>query len=65
MRLWGKIKGTERDYYVAEGIVDSAPAEDGAEDGGAAAVTEASEPRGTGVNKFCYLVCNSPNGTWE
>lgn len=34
MRLWGKIKGTERDYYVAEGVVDAAGAEDG-EEGGA------------------------------
>lgn len=22
MRLWGKIKGTEKDYYVAEGKMD-------------------------------------------
>ena len=22
MRLWGKIKCTERDYYVTEGVVD-------------------------------------------
>lgn len=24
MRLWGKIKCTERDYYVAEGVVEAA-----------------------------------------
>ena len=23
MRLWGKIKCTERDYYVTEGVVDA------------------------------------------
>lgn len=34
MRLWGKIKGTERDYYVAEGTMDAAAAEEG-EEGGA------------------------------
>jgi len=34
MRLWGKIKGTERDYYIAEGVVEAATGEDG-EEGGA------------------------------
>jgi len=31
MRLWGKIKGTERDYYIAEGVVEAAGGEE--EDG--------------------------------
>ena len=22
VRLWGKIQGTERDYYIAEGVYD-------------------------------------------
>jgi len=27
MRLWGKIRGTEKDYYVAEGKVEAAEGE--------------------------------------
>lgn len=39
LRLWGKIKGTEYDYYVAEGTLEAGEGE--GEDGGAGA-----EPRG-------------------
>lgn len=59
MRLWGKIKCTERDYYVAEGVVEAAEAEDGGEAAG-----EPAEARGTGVNKYAYFVTNSPNQDW-
>ena len=45
MRLWGKIRGTERDYYVAEGKVEAAEG-----DGGEAQLAEDAEARGTGVN---------------
>jgi len=40
MRFWGKIKGTQKDYFVAEGTLEGG--EDG--DGGDA------EARGTGAN---------------
>ena len=52
MRLWGKIKGTKCDYYVAEGTLEAGEGDEGA--------GESSEPRGTGVNKFAYWVCNCP-----
>lgn len=57
MRLWGKIKGTKCDYYVAEGTLEAG-------EGGEEGSTEAIEPRGTGVNKFVYWVCNSPLDAW-
>ena len=56
MRLWGKIKGTEKDYYIAEGTMEAAAAEEGEEQ----VQTENVEPRGVGVNKFAYWVCNTP-----
>jgi len=51
MRFWGKIKGTERDYYIAEGKLEAAEGEGGGEDG--------QEPRGTGCNEYVYWVCNN------
>ena len=54
MRLWGKIRGTEKDYYVAEGKVEAA---EGGEEGGQLA--EDAEARGTGVNAFVYWVTNT------
>ena len=29
LRLWGKIAGTEKDYFIAEGVADITPADDG------------------------------------
>ena len=55
IKLWGKIKGTEQDYYVAEG---SLAADEGAE------VPEGVEARGSGVNEFVYWVTNSSTGEW-
>lgn len=56
LRLWGKIQGTKRDYYIAEGQSE-------------AGVTEEEKPpgfeaRGTGVNKFVYWATNSPLEAW-
>lgn len=45
MRLWGKIKGTEQDYYIAEGTLDAV---EGEGDDGAA--NPDNEARGQGVN---------------
>jgi len=56
MRLWGKIRGTEKDYYVAEGKLEAA---EGGEGEGAAALGDDAEARGTGVNVFVYWVTNS------
>ena len=58
LRLWGKVRGTEKDYYVIEGVV---PAGEEAEGEGGAAVVEGMESRGTGINKFVYWVNNDPH----
>jgi hypothetical protein len=44
IKLWGKIKGSKADYYIAEGKLEAA----GDEDGGA--LPEDMEPKGTGIN---------------
>lgn len=59
LRFWGKIKGTEKDYFIAEGTQEAGEAGEGEEGS-----TEVTEPRGQGVNKFVYWVCNSPLGEW-
>lgn len=61
MRLWGKIKGTESDYYVAEGVVEAA----GGDEEEASPNAEPVDRRGSGVNRFAYFVCSSPNGEWS
>ena len=58
LRFWGKIKGTEKDYFIAEGTQEAGEPVEGEES------TEVAEPRGQGVNKFVYWVCNSPLGEW-
>jgi len=57
LRLWGKILGSEKDYYVVEADGVEASGEGGEEDPEAAN----AEPRGTGVNKFSYFVANDGN----
>lgn len=54
-RLWGKIHGTHKDYYILEGF---APLEEGAP------AEEDAEARGTGVNEFVYWATNSACGPW-
>ena len=51
LRLWGKILGSEKDYYVVEADGVEAAGEEDPE----------AEPRGTGVNKFSYFVSNTGN----
>lgn len=64
MRFWGKIKGTEYDYFIAEGKVDGGgDGEEGGEEG-AAATEPGQEARGTGANEFVYWVCNSLLEHW-
>ena len=57
-RLWGKIRGTEKDYFVAEGTLEAGEAAEGEEGG------EPSEARGAGVNKNVYWATNSFVGEW-
>ena len=58
-RLWGKIRGTEKDYFIAEGTLDAGEGE-GGDDGG-----EPVEARGVGVNKNVYWVTNGLVGEWN
>jgi len=58
VRLWGKVQGTERDYYVAEGAYDKG------EDENAEARLPDFEAHGTGINKNFYWACNSPLQEW-
>lgn len=59
VRFWGKILGTERDYYIAEGTYD------GGQDGDEVEKPADFEARGTGVNKYTYWACNSPLEDWK
>jgi hypothetical protein len=56
IRLWGKILGSDKDYYIAEGAFE----------GGADESEKPAdfEPRGTGVNKFAYWATNSALSAW-
>jgi len=59
MRLWGKIRGTDKDYYVAEGKLDGGGEEGGEGGGGGGPTDEDAEARGAGVNVFVYWVTNT------
>jgi len=50
-RFWGKIFGTQKDYYIAEAKLEEYPEEDEAEAG--------KELLGTGANEYIYFVTNS------
>ena len=56
LRFWGKIKGSEKDYFVVEAVQ---PSDEEVVDG-----NEKGENRGTGVNQFAYCVANSPLEEW-
>ena len=56
IRLWGKITGTVKDYYVAEVFEPKNLPED---------TREGGEARGTGVNEYSYFVANQAQGPWE
>ena len=57
LKFWGKVIGTEKDYYVAEGFVEAE--DDGAEERG-----PEFEARGSGVNANVYWVSDSSLGQW-
>ncbi|OMJ95406.1 hypothetical protein SteCoe_1167 [Stentor coeruleus] len=57
MRFWGKIYGREKDYYIAEGLLENAGREDIPRPKG-------FEKRGTGLNKFTYWVTESILEDW-
>lgn len=57
IRFFGKINGTEKDYFVAEGSLDA-----GEEEGGEKPANQ--EARGTGVNKNVYWVTDNLLEKW-
>ena len=61
LRFFGKIRGTDNDYYIAEGE-GGGEGDGGGEDGGE--VAPDVEASGTGVNKFSYWVSHSSLGKW-
>lgn len=56
IRLWGKIHGVNKDYYIAEGFTEAGQSEEEKPPG--------FEGRGTGVNKYVYWATNSPLDSW-
>ena len=60
-RFFGKIRGTDNDYYIAECEVEGG-GDEGGEEGGEAPAD--MEPNGTGVNKFTYYVSHNSFSKW-
>lgn len=58
LRFFGKITGTESDYFIAEGVVEE-------EDAGEEDKEPDFEPKGTGVNKFTYFVASDSLSEWK
>jgi len=57
VRLWGKILGSQKDYWVAEGLLDGT---------GEATEDPLFEPQGTGANLYSYWVTDDLiNGKWK
>jgi radial spoke head protein 4A len=66
MRLWGKITGTQSDYYVAEGEVNdpTTPADPRVEEPRITLGNPAKTGNDTTANKFTYWVCSNSAGNW-
>jgi radial spoke head protein 4/6 len=58
LKFWGKIRGTDNDYYVAEGEVEA-----GEEEGGEERAPD-FEAKGSGINKMTYWVSHSSLDKW-
>lgn len=62
LRFFGKVFGTQRDYYIVEAEVDADDeAEPELEEG---ETPPEMEPKGTGVNKFTYFVTHNSLTDW-
>ncbi|CAE8642950.1 unnamed protein product, partial [Polarella glacialis] len=60
LRLWGKVLGTDSDYYVAEARREGGGDEEGEEP------DPDMEPAGAeGANRFTYYVCTDLAGDWR
>jgi radial spoke head protein 4A len=55
IRFWGKILGSQKDYYVVEGVGEAPEEEERPSD---------FEKRGEGVNQFTYWVTDSVFNAW-
>jgi len=64
MRFFGKIYGTQQDYYVVEAVTEGDDDGDDAADGDEGAAENAMEAKGTGINKYTYFVTHNPLGEW-
>ena len=60
LRFFGKIRGTEHDYYIAEGELEGG----GDEGEGEEEKPADFEPNGTGVNRCTYWVSHSSFSKW-
>ena len=58
LRFFGVIKGTEKNYYIAEGKMGEGEEEEGGPERGA------DFEKGTGVNEFTYWVTSSSIAPW-
>lgn len=56
LKFWGKIIGTQKDYYIAEGQAD------GGEEAGE--LSPETEPKGTGANKWSFFACTDLSDDW-
>jgi len=71
LRLWGKVLGTDGDYYVAEGLLQSIPKPVDADNADAPIPVMPDspeydvEPRGEGANSFTYWVSLGATSPWE
>ena len=69
VRFFGKIFGTERDYYVVEATGDGGEEEEAAGEAAAEAEDGEADPkleaRGTGVNELTYYVTQDSLSEWK
>lgn len=56
VRFFGKIQGTQQDYYIIEAKLLDAPQDEKAD--------PHMEPYGSGANQYVYFAANSPGGKW-
>lgn len=62
LRFWGKIYGSQRDYYIAEGVLEGG---EGGEGEGEEEKPADLEARGTGVNQYVYWVTHDAFSEWK
>ena len=55
LRFWGKIYGTQRDYWIVEGVLDTAEED---------TTDRSMETRGVGTNRYVYWVTDNLLEDW-